>query len=100
MWTVLISACQEWSHPSASEITQRSVFTNLASSQASAQAAKPTERILTPPLFFPPQVDKLEASESLRKQEEQATESQPIVYGKRIVLLVTLGAVMSSWAHH
>ncbi len=29
-----------------------------------------------------PQVDKLEASESLRKQEEQATESQPIVYGK------------------
>lgn len=31
----------------------------------------------------PPQVDKLEASESLRKQEEQATESQPIVYGKK-----------------
>lgn len=28
------------------------------------------------------QVDQLEASESLRKQEEQATESQPIVYGK------------------
>lgn len=27
-------------------------------------------------------MDKLEASESLRKQEEQATESQPIVYGK------------------
>lgn len=26
-------------------------------------------------------MDKLEASESLRKQEEQATESQPIVYG-------------------
>lgn len=28
------------------------------------------------------QVDKLDASESLRKQEEQATEAQPIVYGK------------------
>ena len=27
------------------------------------------------------QVDKLDASESLRKQEEQNTESQPIVYG-------------------
>lgn len=34
-------------------------------------------------VVFPPQVDKLEASESLRKQEEQATESQPIVYGKK-----------------
>lgn len=29
-------------------------------------------------------MDKLEASESLRKQEEQATESQPIVYGKDV----------------
>lgn len=28
------------------------------------------------------QVDKLETSESLRKEEEQATETQPIVYGK------------------
>lgn len=27
------------------------------------------------------QVDKLDASESLRKEEEQATEAQPIVYG-------------------
>lgn len=28
------------------------------------------------------QVDKLDASESLRKEEEQATETQPIVYGR------------------
>lgn len=27
------------------------------------------------------QVDKLETSESVRKEEEQATETQPIVYG-------------------
>ncbi|TNN69750.1 Clathrin heavy chain 1 [Liparis tanakae] len=32
-------------------------------------------------------VDKLEASESLRKQEEQATESQPIVYGTSQLML-------------
>ncbi|XP_033486293.1 clathrin heavy chain 1 isoform X1 [Epinephelus lanceolatus] len=32
-------------------------------------------------------VDKLEASESLRKQEEQATESQPIVYGTPQLML-------------
>lgn len=31
--------------------------------------------------FFALQVDKLETSESLRKEEEQATETQPIVYG-------------------
>lgn len=37
-----------------------------------------------------PQVDKLEASESLRKQEEQATESQPIVYGKHLLLSLHL----------
>ncbi|XP_034024667.1 clathrin heavy chain 1-like [Thalassophryne amazonica] len=37
-------------------------------------------------VFFP-QVDKLEASESLRKQEEQATESQPIVYGTAQLML-------------
>lgn len=34
-----------------------------------------------------PEVDKLEASESLRKQEEQATESQPIVYGTPQLML-------------
>ncbi|KAI4815989.1 hypothetical protein KUCAC02_006110 [Chaenocephalus aceratus] len=32
-------------------------------------------------------VDKLEASESLRKQEEQNTESQPIVYGSPQLML-------------
>lgn len=32
------------------------------------------------------QVDKLDASESLRKEEEQLTEAQPIVYGKTLVL--------------
>lgn len=31
--------------------------------------------------FSAMQVDKLETSESLRKEEEQATETQPIVYG-------------------
>ncbi len=33
--------------------------------------------------LFALQVDKLETSESLRKEEEQATETQPIVYGKK-----------------
>uniref|UniRef100_A0AAY4EBL7 Clathrin heavy chain n=1 Tax=Denticeps clupeoides TaxID=299321 RepID=A0AAY4EBL7_9TELE len=35
-------------------------------------------------------VDKLDASESLRKEEEQATEAQPIVYGN-CLLLIRLG---------
>uniref|UniRef100_A0A8C6PBE8 Clathrin, heavy chain b (Hc) n=1 Tax=Nothobranchius furzeri TaxID=105023 RepID=A0A8C6PBE8_NOTFU len=39
-------------------------------------------------------VDKLEASESLRKQEEQATESQPIVYGSP-QLMLTAGPNMA-----
>lgn len=30
-------------------------------------------------------MDKLDASESLRKEEEQATETQPIVYGNALV---------------
>lgn len=34
------------------------------------------------------QVDKLETSESLRKEEEQATETQPIVYGNRIIIIL------------
>jgi len=34
-------------------------------------------------------VDKLDASESLRKEEEQATETQPIVYGN-LALFLTL----------
>lgn len=34
------------------------------------------------------QVDKLETSESLRKEEEQATETQPIVYGKSLLVTV------------
>lgn len=34
-------------------------------------------------------MDKLDASESLRKQEEQATEAQPIVYGKTQLTAVT-----------
>lgn len=32
-------------------------------------------------------VDKLETSESLRKEEEQATETQPIVYGTPQLML-------------
>lgn len=32
------------------------------------------------------QVDKLESSESLRKEEEQATETQPIVYGNGLLM--------------
>lgn len=32
------------------------------------------------------QVDKLETSESVRKEEEQATETQPIVYGNCLLL--------------
>ncbi len=32
------------------------------------------------------QVDKLDASESLRKEEEQLTEAQPIVYGRTLAL--------------
>lgn len=36
------------------------------------------------------QVDKLDASESLRKEEEQLTEAQPIVYGKTLVLYLIL----------
>lgn len=35
------------------------------------------------------QVDKLDASESLRKEEEQATETQPIVYGKLYLFLTS-----------
>lgn len=34
------------------------------------------------------QVDKLETSESLRKEEEQATETQPIVYGESLPVTV------------
>lgn len=37
-------------------------------------------------LFF--KVDKLDASESLRKEEEQATETQPIVYGNSHVFFL------------
>lgn len=36
-------------------------------------------------LFCLIQVDKLDASESLRKEEEQATEAQPIVYGRTFI---------------
>lgn len=32
-------------------------------------------------------MDKLDASESLRKEEEQATETQPIVYGNLALFL-------------
>jgi len=35
-------------------------------------------------------VDKLDASESLRKEEEQATETQPIVYGKALVPVLSV----------
>lgn len=35
------------------------------------------------------QVDKLETSESVRKEEEQATETQPIVYGNCLLLPLT-----------
>uniref|UniRef100_A0A672KGV9 Clathrin heavy chain n=1 Tax=Sinocyclocheilus grahami TaxID=75366 RepID=A0A672KGV9_SINGR len=35
-------------------------------------------------------VDKLDTSESLRKEEEQATETQPIVYGKMMEVLLDL----------
>lgn len=34
-------------------------------------------------------MDKLDASESLRKEEEQATETQPIVYGNLYLFLTT-----------
>lgn len=34
------------------------------------------------------QVDKLESSESLRKEEEQATETQPIVYGTNLPIMM------------
>lgn len=40
--------------------------------------------------IFGVQVDKLETSESLRKEEEQATETQPIVYGKTQIIDVYL----------
>lgn len=36
------------------------------------------------------QVDKLDASESLRKEEEQATETQPIVYGNALVHVLSV----------
>lgn len=35
-------------------------------------------------------MDKLDASESLRKEEEQATETQPIVYGKALVPVLSV----------
>lgn len=38
-------------------------------------------------------MDRLDASESLRQQEEQATESQPIVYGKDAAATRGLGGV-------
>lgn len=34
-------------------------------------------------------MDKLDASESLRKEEEQATETQPIVYGNLYLFLTS-----------
>lgn len=34
-------------------------------------------------------MDKLDASESLRKEEEQATETQPIVYGNLFLSLTS-----------
>lgn len=39
-------------------------------------------------LIFVLQVDKLESSESLRKEEEQATETQPIVYGTNLKIMM------------
>lgn len=39
--------------------------------------------------FFVLQVDKLESSESLRKEEEQATETQPIVYGNNLLIIMS-----------
>lgn len=39
-------------------------------------------------LIFVLQVDKLESSESLRKEEEQATETQPIVYGTNLPIMM------------
>ena len=45
---------------------------------AARDRVSPLTRLPLPPF----QVDKLDASESLRKQEEQDTEAQPIVYGK------------------
>lgn len=39
-------------------------------------------------LIFVLQVDKLESSESLRKEEEQATETQPIVYGTNLPIIM------------
>lgn len=35
-------------------------------------------------------MDKLDASESLRKEEEQATETQPIVYGNALVHVLSI----------
>lgn len=35
-------------------------------------------------------MDKLDASESLRKEEEQATETQPIVYGNALVHVLSV----------
>lgn len=40
--------------------------------------------------WFQFQVDKLDASESLRKEEEQATETQPIVYGNILVHMLSV----------
>lgn len=39
--------------------------------------------------FFLLQVDKLESSESIRKEEEQATETQPIVYGNNLLIIMS-----------
>lgn len=39
-------------------------------------------------LIFVLQVDKLESSESVRKEEEQATETQPIVYGTNLPIMM------------
>ncbi len=64
----------EWSHPSVTTPFLQSIY--LSSLFLSCPSFS---------LSFI-QVDKLDASESLRKEEEQLTEAQPIVYGRTLAL--------------
>lgn len=44
-------------------------------------------------------MDKLDASESLRKEEEQATETQPIVYGNLALFVLPHRKVLGRHFH-
>lgn len=78
----MVPSVSQWNNPEVS--FYKPGVSALAPKSPVAHSAAESD----PSLLCFSQVDKLEASESLRKQEEQATESQPIVYGKRWQMIV------------